>query len=347
MARAAPWPEGAVMSEQVITMTRRSAPPIVAAPPRVWQLDVLRGFALCGILLVNIPPLVQLAPIGSDAVHPVRVALDVWVQNRFFPIFSVLFGVSFAMLLEGAAARTRNPRVVVLHRLVALGLIGAVHQLLQPGEALLFYAVVGLVVLLPASWLPRALVLAGAVVALALPLATVGAGLPLLPGLFLLGLAISRFHLPETLEVRGRQLAVLFGLAGVATVPALAWQGATLSDRADATAGLVMATAYVTGLLLLLGTPARRPLQAALEPLGRMALTNYVTATLLVLAADPLLGLGGSDRWGAAIVLAVAILALQVAWSRWWLAHHRYGPLEWVLRCATWTEVVPNRRTAG
>lgn len=105
-----------------------------------------------------------------------------------------------------------------------------------------------------------------------------------------------------------------------------------------------MATAYVAGLLLLLRTPARGALRGALEPLGRMALTNYVTASMLVLAADRLLGLSGSDRWGAALALAAAVLGLQVAWSRWWLSRYRYGPLEWGLRCVTWWDMVPNRR---
>ncbi|MFW8623419.1 hypothetical protein ACOI1A_05600 [Corynebacterium glutamicum] len=33
--------------------------------------------------------------------------------------------------------------------------LGIIHQILQPGEALLPYAIVGLVILLPSSWLPR------------------------------------------------------------------------------------------------------------------------------------------------------------------------------------------------
>lgn len=328
---------------------RRDARPAMAmeAGRRVWQLDVLRGFALCGILLVNIPSITNIVSVEPGVVHPARAALDLAVQNRFFPIFSLLFGMSFAMLLDGAAGRTARPRLVLVRRLVALGVLGALHQFLQPGEALLPYAVVGLIVALPAAWLPRALVLAAALVALVAALATVGAGLPLLPGLFLLGLAIARYDLPATLEARGRQIGVLLVAACLAAVPALVWQNSSLSDQADAAAGLAMATAYVAGLLLLLRTPARRALRAALEPLGRMALTNYVTATVLVLAGNQVLGLTGSNLWGALFALAAAILALQIAWSRWWLSTFRYGPLEWVLRCATWWQVVPLQRAGG
>jgi uncharacterized membrane protein YeiB len=75
-----------------------------------------------------------------------------------------------------------------------------------------------------------------------------------------------------------------------------------------------------------------------------MALTNYLTATLAVVAAAGPPGLWGSAPWGTAMALAAAILAVQVVFSRWWLARFRYGPLEWGLRCVTWWSVVPLRR---
>jgi uncharacterized membrane protein YeiB len=110
-------------------------------------------------------------------------------------------------------------------------------------------------------------------------------------------------------------------------------------------AGLVGALAYATALLLVLRTRLGRPLSAVLEPLGRMALTNYLTATLLVVAAAGPLGLRESSRWGTAMVLAVVILAVQTVFSRWWLARFQYGPMEWVLRCVTWWNVVQLRRS--
>jgi uncharacterized protein len=62
-----------------------------------------------------------------------------------------------------------------------------------------------------------------------------------------------------------------------------------------------------------------------LAPLGRVALTNYVTATLLVLAVAPLLDLHGSHRWGAALGLAAAVLGGQALLSRLRLARFRLG----------------------
>ncbi|UJB40627.1 DUF418 domain-containing protein [Streptomyces sp. A1-5] len=335
--------------------TTATAPPAPARPPgpaarRIRALDALRGFALCGILLVNIPQITAMAfgPRPGE-LHPVRAFLDLAVQERFFPIFSFLFGISFALFLDGAARRSDRPRLLLVRRLIALGLLGAAHQLLHPGEALTPYAIFGLLVLLPATWLPTPLVLAagGGLTLASVTLAS--GGLVTIPGLFLLGLAVARLGVPRALEQRTGTLVAVLAVAAPAAAAALWWQYATDPADAHATriaaaAGLLAAVAYAVTLLLLLRTPLGTALSAVLEPLGRMALTNYLAATLLVVAAAPLLDLRHSLRWGTAMVLALVILALQTLFSRWWLARFRYGPAEWCLRTVTWWERVPNRR---
>ncbi|SDY36969.1 Uncharacterized membrane protein YeiB [Saccharopolyspora shandongensis] len=332
-------------------------PPVAAVPPgkpaakRIVELDVLRGFALCGILLVNIPPMMHMDRTVDYQVLPVPHVFDMFVQQRFFPIFSLLFGVGFGLFLASAGQRSAHPRVVFLRRLVVLAGLGIVHQCLQPGEALLPYAILGLVVLLPMSFLPwwANLPIGAALIAASTTFAS--GGISLVPGMMLTGFALAQSGLPATLHRRAGQIAIVFAAAVVASAGFLVLQeqdplnaGFTHSSAA---AGLFMAIAYATGLLLLMRTPARSALSAVFEPLGRMALTNYVTATLLVLLLGPLVGLWESAEWGALIPLAAGILVVQIVWSRLWLAHFRYGPLEWVWRCATWWSIVPNRRVTA
>ncbi|MEV5541138.1 DUF418 domain-containing protein [Saccharopolyspora shandongensis] len=329
-------------------------PPAPASPPgkpaakRIVELDVLRGFALCGILLVNIPPMMHMDRTVDYQVLPVPHAFDMFVQQRFFPIFSLLFGVGFGLFLASAGQRSAHPRVVFLRRLVVLAGFGILHQFLEPGEALLPYAILGLVVLLPMSFLPWWANLPIGAALIAASTTFTSGGISLIPGMMLTGFALAQSGLPATLHRRGGQIAMVFAAAVVASAGFLVLQeqhplnaGFTHSSAA---AGLFMAIAYATGLLLLMRTPARRALSAVLEPLGRMALTNYVTATLLVLLLGPLVGLWESAAWSTLIALAVGILVVQIVWSRLWLAHFRYGPLEWVWRCATWWSIVPNRR---
>ena len=174
---------------------------------------------------------------------------------------------------------------------MALLAIGLLHMLLWPGEILTMYAVVGLLVLLPSTWLPRWAVagLAGALILAAL----VGGGGPLLiAGLFLLGSALVRYGVVERIE-RSTWVPLLLGLAFAAGRPSLygrrpAAGGPSFpSDLAD----LLIAGVVVCALLVLLRTPLRPVLRVVFAPLGRMALTNYLTATLLVLGAAHVLGL--------------------------------------------------------
>jgi uncharacterized membrane protein YeiB len=82
-----------------------------------------------------------------------------------------------------------------------------------------------------------------------------------------------------------------------------------------------------------------------LEPLGRMALTNYVSGTAVIVLAVPLLT-RDPTRWSV-VALALGTVGLQVLASRWWLARFQYGPLEWIWRCLTKFRLVPNRLESG
>ncbi len=327
--------------------------PIVAAAPRrrIYELDVLRGFALCGIILVNMPSVTHF---GWDTnLGPARLSdasgwLQLLVQQRFFPIFTLLFGIGFALLLRSAREQVAHPYVLLLRRLSFLLVLGALHQLGQPGEALLPYAIVALVVLIPSSWLPRWASAAGAVVLIAASLIVAGGGITLIPGMFLLGAALVRYGVVDRIGTSTRVPLVLFIFFMIASVPTAIWQLQNLQnsgfDVASGVAGLAMAGAYVTGLLLLLRTPLRDALRTAFENLGRMALTNYVTATLLLLATGRLLDLPSSTSWTTALLSCVAILVLQWAASAMWLRYFRQGPLEWLWRSVTRWERTPFRR---
>lgn len=117
--------------------------------PRIIALDVLRGFTLCEILLANIQ---LIANHGTAVVTRPMGDWDPWLG---LPIFSLLFGIGFSLLLNSAANRVPRPRLVLLRRLLALLAIGLAHMLLWPGEILTKYALVGMLVLLPSTWLPR------------------------------------------------------------------------------------------------------------------------------------------------------------------------------------------------
>ncbi len=96
-----------------------------------------------------------------------------------------------------------------------------------------------------------------------------------------------------------------------------------------AVGGSCLAAAYVATFMLA-GDGIMQPLQRWLAPVGRMALTHYLTQSLVcaVLLQGFGFGLGAILSPSGLIALAFAIMLLQTVWSRWWFAHHEQGPLE-------------------
>ena len=120
---------------------------------RSTVLDALRGFALFGVLCANLLifnyPLFFVAPLSLPSLSPIdRVAewfLRVFVEGSFFPIFSFLFGVGFALQLS------KGDGIVPLfrRRLSFLLLFGLVHGVfIWFGDILVTYALLGFVMLL-------------------------------------------------------------------------------------------------------------------------------------------------------------------------------------------------------
>ncbi|GIJ43386.1 membrane protein [Virgisporangium aliadipatigenens] len=298
---------------------------------RIVELDALRGAALAGIVMVNIVQLTGLRrPDGPAAAHPTAFVWELLFLQRPFPVFTFLFGVSFALMLRTAS------RFVLLRRLLWLGVIGLLHSLLQPNEVLRHYAAFGVVVLLPASYLPRRWVLG--LGALLLVPAMILHGIWIIPGLFLLGAAAAGYGLPER-----RALVRAFAVA----LPAAAIVGHEQYRHGvgpsaypwTLPAGLVFAFLFVVGFLLV-----GRPTHAVLAPMGRMALTNYVLASALILGADATFHIGQSDGYGRVVAVGTGIGVAQALLSLLWLRHFRHGPLEWLWRGLTLWRVPPMRR---
>jgi uncharacterized protein len=116
---------------------------------RLEHLDVLRGFALLGILLVNfewftrpLQAIVLGGPTdlgGLDAIAAQAVA--VLAEGKFYPLFSMLFGAGFALMLERARERSAPFWGVYLRRLLVLFAFGLAHILLiWSGDILLVYS---------------------------------------------------------------------------------------------------------------------------------------------------------------------------------------------------------------
>lgn len=321
--------------------------------PRVVGLDALRGFALCGIIFVNIPVLLDIGVTYPPT--DVNTWLNTFVHGRFFPIFSLLFGVGFGMLWHRGWNKSAGLRLSLLRRIVFLGLLGGAHQLLHPGEALLPYAICGLVLLLPATFLPRKPWSLGTLALLGVILLAAaswrGGGVVQVPGLFLIGYTLGMCQAPARIASSPMTGWLSGGIAALgigATI--LICASTSYEQRQDqssfvgGTASILMSITYVATFVTLLHTPIRNLLVGLFSPLGKMALTNYIVATLLMVVVEhfsprPYWVSGTEASWISAMFVCVAILAVQWIYSTVWLSYFQQGPLEKVWRIVTWWRI--------
>jgi uncharacterized protein len=385
---------------------KRSSEPVepFVQGDRLQLLDALRGFALAGVLLMNLGPFTlfdfldgaQKAALPTASFdRPAEVVVRFLVHGKAMTVFTLLFGAGFALQLARADRRGEPLAPSFLRRIAVLFLFGSAHAyLLWWGDILRFYALLGPVLLLLRRAPTRVLLPVWFGIAVVLPalrsillpklpdVATASAtlaafqggsfsemlrfnaarcgwtaiasGLPfLILGRFLLGFWAGRaglFHDPArhrpllrgilvlglAAGVPGSAVSVAMELFGLARqVPALATGPAAAGLRLAVWLGpLGMGAAYAAGFALLFLRPGWRARLSVLAPVGRMSLTNYLLQTVICVPVFYGWGLGIGPRYGMAGWLAAwaLLFGAQIAWSRWWLARFRFGPVEWLWR---------------
>ena len=186
---------------------------------RIALIDALRGFALFGILLANILYWSGWLFLTSDQKAALAgVDAEAWqygfhhlfIDGKFYTLFSLLFGIGFAVQLDRLERRGADGLGIFRRRLLILLAIGIVHvALLWDGDILTFYALIGLMLPGFRHWSERALLATAAILIFVVPL---------------IGHAFF-----EALEFRPHQSVAAFGdrifvaLGGTAPTDAVAW----------------------------------------------------------------------------------------------------------------------------
>lgn len=126
------------------------------------------------------------------------------------------------------------------------------------------------------------------------------------------------------------------------------WKDVVQSLRSPA--ALLLAAGYCAGIVVALQRDWGQRLFGLFAPVGRMALTNYLAQGLIyafvLFGVGPGLGLAGRIGSFHILLWSVAFFAFQVAFSHWWLARYRFGPMEWLWRTLTYGERPAMRRMA-
>jgi uncharacterized membrane protein YeiB len=147
-------------------------------------------------------------------------------------------------------------------------------------------------------------------------------GLPVGIGLGLLGSLIATSHTPGD---RYDGWGIATGLSIIGNLPAC--------------------LGYVGGVVLMVHSQTVLSRIRVLGPLGRMALTNYLTQSLIgaTFFYGYAMGYWGMPR-AQQVLFVLVVYTAQIAFSHWWLSRFHYGPMEWLWRGVTYWQVPQLRR---
>ena len=359
----------------------------VREPTRITSLDLIRGVAVLGILLMNAVSFKfveaaynNISAGGSETWLDWTVGIfgEVFIDQKFMGMFSLLFGAGIILFIDRAAQRGR--------RAVLLLAIGIAHFMLWYGDVLMIYALSAFI-LIPLRNLPNRTLLTIGVAVFMLSVvsdlygqALVNAGAPLGgiwttteaedeilgylswlsfiargPGMVLIGAALYRMGFMDGCKpVETYRMTAIIGLGVGLALAALGVVITALGDysrdialigQAPNSLGTIPASLGYMSLIILWNNGADSWLKRRLRAVGRMALTNYLSQTVLgVLFLTVLLGNVDSVNRTALLIFVFAVWALQVWWSQAWLSRFSFGPAEWLWRCATYRTVQPLRR---
>lgn len=141
------------MTTQTITLPTQTT--VKVAKERIQILDVLRGFALFGILFAHLSNQFAAGPLpgsvyqsGGTIDNIANVFSGIFIQGKFYAIFSFLFGLSFALQVEQSKLKAGNFLRSYAWRLLVLGMIGTIHHIHWRGDILTIYVVLGFLMLL-------------------------------------------------------------------------------------------------------------------------------------------------------------------------------------------------------
>ena len=369
----------------------------VREPARITSLDLIRGVAVLGILLMNAvsfrfdaAPYFNLSAGGSETWLDWVVGIfgEIFIDQKFMGMFSLLFGAGMILFIDRASARGSRAVALNMWRNALLLLIGALHLLVWDGDVLMVYSISSFFLIALRKLPNKALISLGVLVFL---LSVSGAilsqyitnatgtslsgiwtpgeietedsvGIPFLLSYFLraLGMILIGAGLYRAGFMNGNMPAKTYrtaAITGLAIGLPLAALGVIITAANDYsrevafvgqipnTFGTIPASLGYMSLIILWSNGKDNWLKQRLRAVGRMALTNYLTQTILgVLALTTFLA-GAEWLNRAPLLIFVAVVwALQLWWSQAWLNRFLFGPAEWLWRVGTYRRGQPLRR---
>ena len=376
---------------------------------RTAIIDMLRGWALLGVVLMNY---VDYLYLGLDfkkwkpdvLAQVLQIFGQIIFAAKSWTMLSFLFGYGFAVLMNNVSAKGINPVKFFSRRMFWLFVLAIINSAFFFGDILKDYAVMGMVLLI--FWRCSARVAFFISIGLLLATGAVGAyinglGLPngmklLEPHLYLYQshnpLNVLWFGLVGTYEYEFVNLQYLitvhFPMLSMFFL-GLAAQKIDFFNRLAQNKKYVKRIFWISlaSVLLLIGVfiltdhmkwkwmkyyqpfffiiigsmlfiasalcwlyvaGKLKRFFRSMQTIGKMTLTNYIVQNMLGILLFSGFGFGfgltHKLHFGYYLLFAFTIYVLQTYFSRWWLSHYLYGPIEWAWRQLSYAKRLPIRK---
>jgi len=392
-----------------------TATPFLPTDPknRIEQIDILRGFALFGVLLVNV--------FGynssffdfngfyqqfHDPLNSTIFSLIIgYAADKFIFIFSFLFGIGFAIMYLKYQSDENSFVRLYSCRLMALMFFGIIHIIFfWAGDILFSYSLMGFLLLslrkLPSntilfasiflylfpivyiafesiySFLPSAL---NSVTEIKTPevidIYSSGTYIEILKlriheyfafrninliyyapkilSSFLIGFLFYKHHFLQKINSSQNKYSIIFLILFSLGILLTIFTDSIVDVLAKSEnnpfyiaiymaifefSNLLLGFSYILLILILSKAMYFKILLHPLKYIGRTALSNYLLQSIIFTTIMYSYGFGqfGSLQPWQLIILAIVLYFLQIIISKYWLKHHRFGPMEWIWRKLTY-----------
>ncbi|MGE8034679.1 DUF418 domain-containing protein [Lysinibacillus sp. NPDC093692] len=346
--------------------------PSVPQKERIVSLDIIRGLALFGILFINVAAYQVIMEGGpmpdySGVNGIIDTLIDIFIEKKFFSIFSFLFGVGFYIFTSRAEARGDKPKWRFARRLLALLLIGIVHIFVFWGSILAMYAVIGFLlipfyhakILTISKWLfaiitVHILCILGQILipnqeAFSIVFGLLGNDAITIFIMFLTGFLVAKAdwisHVSEySKQIKWLQFVTFPLFVGISIWIWFASQSEDQSLQLIIGLGVIPTTYFYLACLFLL--LENKKIAKLLKPIGRvgqMAFTNYLAQSFIGLAIMSAMGLEVVSPSDVVIIASITFV-IQIIFSVIWFKFFKMGPFEKLWRFMTYgRKAVPNK----
>ncbi|MDW8563791.1 MULTISPECIES: DUF418 domain-containing protein [Staphylococcus] len=342
-----------------------------ASLSRINLIDVIRGIAIIGILLINIhffePSDIKSIKINTFDSKMVNY-IELFSLNKFHFIFAFLFGVSTSIFINNLQKKQLTIWVHI-RRMILLFIAGALSSFLWDGDILKIYAVMGIVLLLFqklsniiklnsgillivfGNLLPILIKLmeirgihiphlVNSFILLMVMLSTLGHML-LGQALYHLGIFTNRDLLPK-LKI---YWLVFLLITIILWTISLFIQNQGMLHTFNQNSGPIVGMFYILSIVLMYQFRSFQKLLSLFIPYGKMAFTNYLGQTIIgVVILTPIFSSYTVHVYGM-LLLYTFVIVFQIIFSFIWMHYFLFGPLEWLWRCGTYLKIQPIKRS--